>query len=219
MKWIIGFMLGLTTLSAIAATPAAAPSSAPAASSAAPAAAMSPRDMVVDTSQKMLAALKANKEIIKQNPQRVYSLVSEIVLPHFDFTTMSKWVLGKNWRKLSPAQQQRFITEFRTLLVRTYAVSLAAYKDEKLNYLPMQAPAADAQDVTVRTEVVRGGSATIPINYSLRLINGEWKVYDVVIDGVSLVVNYRTSFASQIREGGVDKLIDQLAARNQGTGS
>jgi phospholipid transport system substrate-binding protein len=219
MKWIIGFMLGLTTLSAIAATPAAAPSSAPAASSAAPAAAMSPRDMVVDTSQKMLAALKANKEIIKQNPQRVYSLVSEIVLPHFDFTTMSKWVLGKNWRKLSPAQQQRFITEFRTLLVRTYAVSLAAYKDEKLNYLPMQAPAADAQDVTVRTEVVRGGGATIPINYSLRLINGEWKVYDVVIDGVSLVVNYRTSFASQIREGGVDKLIDQLAARNQGTGS
>lgn len=216
MKWIIGFMLGLTALSAVAATPAASPSPSPAGTAAA---SMSPRDMVIDTSQKMLAALKANKGIIKQNPQRVYQLVSEIVLPHFDFTTMSKWVLGKNWRKLSPEQQQRFVTEFRTLLVRTYAVSLAEYKDEKLNYLPMRAPAAAGQDVTVRTEVVRGGGATIPIDYSLRQINGEWKVYDVVIDGVSLVVNYRTSFASQIREGGVDKLIDQLAARNKGTGA
>lgn len=216
MKWMIGLMVGLTALSAVAATPATSPA---VATSGAAAAAMSPRDMVIDTSQKMLAALKANKEILKQNPQRVYQLVSEIVLPHFDFTTMSKWVLGKNWRKLSPEQQQRFVTEFRTLLVRTYAVSLAEYKNEKLNYLPMPAPAAAAQDVTVRTEVVRGGSATIPINYSLRLINGEWKVYDVVIDGVSLVVNYRTSFASQIREGGIDKLINQLAARNKGTGT
>ena len=195
MKWLVGFMLGLTVLGAVAATP------------------ISPRDRVVETSQKMLAALKNDKELLKQNPQRIYDLVSEIVLPHFDFVTMSKWVLGKNWRKLSPEQQQRFTNEFRTLLVRTYAVSLSSYQDEKLNYLPLQAPAG-AEDVTVRTEVVRGGGPAIPINYSMRLINGEWKVYDVVIDGVSLVINYRTSFASQIREGGVDKLIEQLAARN-----
>lgn len=202
MKWVIGVLFGLLTLTAVAA----------------PVEPASPRDMVIDTSQKMIAALKKDKGLLKQNPQRIYDLVSEIVLPHFDFTTMSKWVLGKNWRTLSPEQQQRFTTEFRTLLVRTYAVSLAEYQDQKLNYLPLQA-ASGADDVTVRTEVLRGGGPAIPINYSMHNTANGWKVYDVIIDGVSLVVNYRTSFATQIREGGVDKLIEQLAARNQRTGT
>ena len=202
MKWLIGMLLGLTTLAAMAA----------------PVAPASPRDMVIDTSQKMLAALKQDKDLLKQNPQRIYALVSEIVLPHFDFTTMAKWVLGKNWRLLNPDQQQRFTNEFRTLLVRTYAVSLSEYRDQKLNYLPLQA-APGADDVTVRTEVQRGGGPAIPINYSMHLTDGGWKVYDVVIDGVSLVINYRTSFATQINEGGAEKLIEQLAARNQRSGT
>jgi len=202
MKWFIGVLFGLLTLTAAAS----------------PVAPASPRDMVIDTSQKMLAALKKDKNLIKQNPQRIYELVSEIVLPHFDFTTMSKWVLGKNWRSLNPDQQQRFTTEFRTLLVRTYAVSLSEYQDQKLNYLPLKA-APSADDVTVRTEVLRGGGPAIPINYSMHLTANGWKVYDVVIDGVSLVINYRTSFATQIRTGGVDKLIEDLVARNQRPGT
>ena len=202
MKWLIGVLLGLTTLTAMAT----------------PVAPASPRDMVIDTSQKMLAALKKDKDLLKQNPQRIYALVSEIVLPHFDFTTMSKWVLGKNWRTLNPDQQQRFTNEFRTLLVRTYAVSLSEYQDQKLNYLPLQA-APGADDVTVRTEVQRGGGPAIPINYSMHLTASGWKVYDVVIDGISLVINYRTSFATQINDGGIEKLIKQLAARNQRTGT
>jgi len=202
MKWFIGVLFGLLTLTAAAS----------------PVAPASPRDMVIDTSQKMLAALKKDKDLLKQNPQRIYELVSEIVLPHFDFTTMSKWVLGKNWRTLNPGQQQRFTTEFRTLLVRTYAVSLSEYQDQKLNYLPLKA-APSADDVTVRTEVLRGGGPAIPINYSMHLTANGWKVYDVVIDGVSLVINYRTSFATQIRTGGVDKLIEDLVARNQRPGT
>jgi len=202
MKWFIGVLFGLLTLTAVAA----------------PVAPASPRDMVIDTSQKMLAALKKDKDLLKQNPQRIYELVSEIVLPHFDFTTMSKWVLGKNWRTLNPGQQQRFTTEFRTLLVRTYAVSLSEYQDQKLNYLPLKA-APGVDDVTVRTEVLRGGGPAIPINYSMHLTANGWKVYDVVIDGVSLVINYRTSFATQIRTGGVDKLIEDLVARNQRPGT
>jgi len=202
MKWFIGVLFGMLTLTAVAA----------------PVAPASPRDMVIDTSQKMLAALKKDKDLLKQNPQRIYELVSEIVLPHFDFTTMSKWVLGKNWRTLNPGQQQRFTTEFRTLLVRTYAVSLSEYQDQKLNYLPLKA-APGVDDVTVRTEVLRGGGPAIPINYSMHLTANGWKVYDVVIDGVSLVINYRTSFATQIRTGGVDKLIEDLVARNQRPGT
>ncbi len=202
MKWLMGILFGLAALVAVAA----------------PVAPISPRDMVIDTSEKMLAALKSNKDILKQNPQRIYGLVSEIVLPHFDFTTMSKWVLGKNWRKLSPDQQQRFTSEFRTLLVRTYAVSLSEYKDQTIKYLPLQA-ASGADDVTVRTEVQPGGGSPVPINYSMHLTDAGWKVYDVVIDGVSLVINYRTSFASQIRQGGIDKLITDLTARNQHSGT
>ena len=96
--------------------------------------------------------------------------------------------------------------------------SLSEYQDQKLNYLPLKA-APSADDVTVRTEVLRGGGPAIPINYSMHLTANGWKVYDVVIDGVSLVINYRTSFATQIRTGGVDKLIEDLVARNQRPGT
>jgi phospholipid transport system substrate-binding protein len=182
-------------------------------------AAESPRDIVVQASQQMLAAIKAEENLLKQNPQYIYDLVGKILLPHFDFTTMSRWVLGKHWRTLSADEQQRFTNEFRTLLVRSYAVSLMEYRDVPVNYLPLTVEPG-VEDVTVRTEVrLANNPRTIPMNYRMRMREGAWKVYDVTIDGVSLVANYRSSFSTEISKGGAQQLIQTLIERNRKSGT
>lgn len=172
-----------------------------------------PETLVRETSEQMLAMLKEQREVIKAEPGRLYGLVYEIVLPHFDFERMSRWVLGKHWRQATPEQQQAFVEQFRNLLVRTYGTALLEYTDQRIVFLPLR-KSADSKDVTVRTEVMKPGGVPIPINYSMFLSDDGWKVYDVVIDGVSLVSNYRTTFATEIRNAGVDGLIQRLADRN-----
>jgi phospholipid transport system substrate-binding protein len=181
-------------------------------------AAQSPQDLVQQTAEQMLNKLRTERQVIEQHPGRIYELVNEIVLPHFDFERMSSWVLGKYWRTATPAQRDRFTQEFRTLLVRTYAKSLSEYTDNKITYLPMRG-SPQQSEVKVRTEVEQPGGFPIPIDYDLYRKGDDWKVYDVTIDGVSLVTNYRTTFANQIREDGLDKLIATLADRNQQDGA
>ncbi|HHM04845.1 MAG TPA: ABC transporter substrate-binding protein [Gammaproteobacteria bacterium] len=178
------------------------------------AAVQDPLELVQKTSEEILGKVREERAAIDNNPRRLYQLVNEIVLPHFDFERMSRWVLGKYWRRASPQQRRRFVAEFRSLLVRTYAKSLAEYTDNKIEYLPLRRRPG-AEEVTVRTEVEQAGGFPIPIDYSLYLQGGSWKVFDVVIDGVSLVTNYRSTFASEVRRGGLDKLIADLADRNQ----
>lgn len=175
------------------------------------------QNMVHQTSDRMIAALKAEREAIKADPTRIHPLVEDIVLPHFDFERMSIWVLGKHWRKASAAQKKQFVEEFRMLLVRTYATAMAEYRDQEIVYMPLKAEAG-ADDVNVRSEVRMPGGPSIQVSYSVHLKNSEWKVYDVIIDGVSLVANYRTTFSNEIKQGGLDALIDKLATRNQQKG-
>ncbi|MFP5504929.1 MAG: phospholipid-binding protein MlaC [Gammaproteobacteria bacterium] len=174
---------------------------------------LDPETLVRQTSERMLAVLKEQHDVIKAEPARLYGLVDDIVLPHFDFERMARWVLGKNWRQATPEQQRRFVVEFRNLLVRTYGTALLEYNDQQVRFLPLRMP-ADAQEVTVRTEVQKPGGMPITINYSMFRRDDGWKVYDVVIDGISLVSNYRTDFSAQIRSGGIDALIAKLAERN-----
>lgn len=173
---------------------------------------ISPQELVRDTSSRMLSALRDEREEIASNPGRLYELVADIVLPYFDFERMSQWVLGKNWRTATPEQRVQFVEQFRRLLVRTYGTALSDYADEKIIYLP-HSGSGDGVKVTVRTEIEQGGS-TIPIYYSMYNSKGGWKVYDVAISGVSLVTNYRSTFASIIRGEGMGSLIDQLVKRN-----
>lgn len=172
-----------------------------------------PEALVRQTSERMLTVLKEQHAVIKAEPARLYSLVDDIVLPHFDFERMARWVLGKNWRQASPEQQQRFVVEFRNLLVRTYGTALLEYNDQEVRFLPLRMPEG-AQEVMVRTEIQKPGAMPIPISYSMYRRADGWKVYDVVIDGISLVSNYRTDFSAQIRSGGIDALIARIAERN-----
>ena len=174
---------------------------------------ITPQELVRDTSSRMLSALRSDRDKIENNPGHLYELVAEIVLPYFDFERMSQWVLGKNWRTASPKQRAQFVEQFRGLLVRTYGHALSDYADEKIIYLPFSNN-ENSRTVTVRTEIEQGGS-TIPINYSMYNSQDGWKVYDVAISGVSLVTNYRSTFANIIRGEGMDSLIEQLIERNR----
>lgn len=174
---------------------------------------LGPETLVRQTSERMLAVLKEQHDVIKAEPARLYSLVDDIVLPHFDFERMARWVLGKNWRQASPEQQQRFVVEFRNLLVRTYATALLEYTSEEVRFLPLRMSEGSA-DVTVRTEVQKPGGMPIPISYGMYRRADGWKVYDVSIEGISLVSNYRTTFSTEIRSAGIDGLISRLAERN-----
>lgn len=176
---------------------------------------ISPQELVRETSTRMLAAMQAEREVIQVDVARLYALVSEIVLPYFDFQRMSQWALGRNWRMATPDQQERFVNEFRFLLVRTYGTALLQYSDEEIIYLPFSLM-PDADKVTVRTEIEPKGSAALPIYYSMYLTDDGWKVYDVAISGVSLVTNYRSTFASTIRRDGMEGLIRALTQNNQG---
>jgi len=172
-----------------------------------------PQQLVEQTTDKMLTKLKQEREALKKEPDLIYGMVSEIVLPHFDFVAMSRWVLAKHWRRASKEQKLSFVKAFRTLMVRTYAVALLEYTDQKIHFLPLRDDPAKG-DVTVRSEVKQTSKPSIIIRYNLHLKKQGWKVYDLSVDGVSLVANYRTSFATEITSTSLDALIARLEKHN-----
>lgn len=168
-----------------------------------------PQELIETTASKMLEKLKQEKATLKANPDRVYDLVNTIVVPHFDFELMAKRVLGKHWRDATAKQREEFVEAFKGVLVRTYANRLTEYTDYKINYLKSPAEPEPGRAV-VRSEVALPGQMPVQIDYRLLLRGENWKVYDVAIEGVSLVTNYRSSFNTEITQGGIDQLISRL---------
>jgi len=172
-----------------------------------------PEALVKETTEQVLAALEENAQLIEEDPQKLQSIVSDIVLPHFDFALMSRLVLARYWREASPEQQQQFVGEFRQLLIRTYGTSLSHYSGQKVEFLPSQ-PDPNPKRASVRTLIRQTDGPPVPVTYQLRQTGDSWKVFDVVIEGVSLVQNYRSSFAAEIQQSGLDALIARIHARN-----
>jgi len=172
-----------------------------------------PEDVVRDTTDTVLARVRAERAALAADTRKLYGLVDEVIIPHFDFEGSSRLVLGRHWRTADDASRARFTEAFKELMVRTYANALLQYVDETVAYKSSQR-AGDS--VVVRTEIVKPGGQSIPVNYRMHMKNGEWKCYDVFVDGISLVVTYRESFASQISRSGLPDLISQLESKNQG---
>lgn len=179
-----------------------------------------PRQLLETTLDDMIQALRENRAALQKDPDRIYPIVQRILVPKVDFPRASHWVLGRYWRKATPEQRQRFMAEFRKLLVRFYSTALVEYvtKNEVpdadiIRFLPVQAPEGE-KDVTVRSEVRQPGGSSIPVQYQMYRTPEGWKVYDVSVQGISMVVSYRSTFAEQIRSGGIDGLIDYLQKRN-----
>lgn len=173
-----------------------------------------PDALVKNTTEQMLVAMDEQSKELEDDPSLIYGLVSEIVLPHFDFIGMSRSVLAQSWKTASREQKLGFVRAFRSLMVRTYAVALLEYTDQKIHVLPAQLKAGDKR-VVVRMEVLQKGKPPVMIKYRLRLKKKGWKVYDISVDGISLVANYRTSFAVEIKQQGLDGLITRLQKHNQ----
>ncbi len=172
-----------------------------------------PQELVMKTTENVLAEIKAKKQDLTANPEKIYPLVEDILLPRFDFNQISRLALGNHWKDASAAEKEAFINEFRELLVRTYATALLSYSGQEIEYPPINA-GANVKKVKVKTRVKNSGSSAVPIDYSLYLSKEDWKVYDITIDGVSLVSTYRSNFDSQIRRNKLAGLISDLKERN-----
>ena len=172
-----------------------------------------PDAMVKRIADEVLAIIKSDKEVASGNQQKVVALAEQKVLPHFDFTRMTRLAVGRNWSQANDAQKEALTKEFRTMLVRTYSSSLTAYRNQTINVKPVQMSPSD-KETTVRTQVLQQGGPPIPIDYAMEKTDSGWKVYDVVIDGASLVTTYRGTFNDQVQKSGIDGLIKTLQERN-----
>jgi len=177
-----------------------------------------PDALVKRVSQEVLQVIKTDPKVQAGDQARIREVIETKLVEHFDFLRMTSLAMGRNWAKATPDQQKRLADEFKSLLVRTYSNALIQYRNQTIDYKPLRAD-ANATEVTVRTEVIRPGQSAVPIDYAMSKGPSGWKAYDVVVGGVSLVTNYRDEFNEQIRQGGVDGLINSLAARNKGGGA
>ena len=176
---------------------------------------LAPDELVRKTADDVITAIKSDKDIQAGNKSKIYKLAEEKILPNFDFDKISRLVIGKHWRTSSEEQKLQFKEEFKNLLLRTYAIALGKYQDQKIEFLPMRMKPED-KIVTVKSEIIQSGAQPVKVDYVLTRGGPQgWSVIDIIIEGVSLVTNYRGQFASEIKSNGMDGLIKALAAKNK----
>lgn len=173
-----------------------------------------PDALVKRITEEVLAIVRTDKDLQNGDTKRAIELVEQKVLPHFNFTHMTALAVGKDWRKASPEQQQKLTQEFKTLLVRTYSNSLTGYKNQTVRYKNFRMNPGD-KEVKVQTEILQPGTQAIQLDYSMEQLDKGWKVYDVVVGGISLVTNYRDQFGQEVRANGIDGLIKAIAGKNK----
>lgn len=172
-----------------------------------------PDELIKATATEVIDIIKKDKDIQDGNKKKIKDLIESKVLPHFDFTRMTRLAMGRFWNQATPEQQKDLTNEFRSLLVRTYSASLTSYKDQTIEYKPLRMSPTDT-DVVVKAAIKQSSGRPIPIDYTMIKTSSGWKIYDIAVDGVSLVVNYRSSFAQEIQQGGVAQLLNTLKSKN-----
>jgi phospholipid transport system substrate-binding protein len=176
---------------------------------------LAPDVLVKSITEEVVAILKKDQDIQAGDAKKAADLIETKVVPHFNFIRMTRIAMARNWQLASPEQQKELAGEFKTLLVRTYSTALSNYRDQQIDYKPLRAKPEDTE-VTVRSDVKQSGSSQpVSIDYAMEKTPNGWKVYDVKVGGVSLVTTYRDTFASEVRERGVDGLIKSLTAKNR----
>lgn len=174
-----------------------------------------PQELIETTARKLLEALDADRDLARKDPARVRKLVDEILLPHFDTDYSARLVLGKHWRNATPEQQKRFIAAFYQSLLRNYGSALAEFTADRMQVLPFRGDLSTGQAV-VRTEVKRSNGQRVPVNYTLRATPGGWKAWDVTIEGISYVRNFRNDVGAEVDQTGLPALIERLETENKG---
>lgn len=182
------------------------------------AAEVAPDALVKKTAEEVLEIVRNDKDIQNGDQKKIFDLAESKILPNFDFDRVCRLVLGRNWTTATDEQKAQFQKEFRSLLLRTYASALSKYRDQTIEYLPFRLQQG-ATRATVKTKILQPGGQPIGLDYVLEKGADGWKVFDIVIEDVSLVTNYRSQFGNEIRQaGGLDGLIKRLADKNRETG-
>jgi phospholipid transport system substrate-binding protein len=174
---------------------------------------VAPDVLIKNTVDEVIGIIKQDKDIQAGDPKKINALVDAKVLPHFDFMRMTQLAVGKYWRTATPEQKQALAAEFRNMLVRTYTKVFTVYRDQSVEMKPFRM-APDDTEVTVKTVIIKPGSQPIPVDYEMKIAADGWKVFDISIEGVSMVMSYRGTFASQIQQSGIDGLIKTLSDKN-----
>jgi phospholipid transport system substrate-binding protein len=196
MKWLFQVLTGLAFIA-----PAAAQE-------------LSPEQLVQKITNDVLAAVKSDKELAAGDKPKALKLAEEKVLPYVDFEYATRLAVGRSWRQASAEQRKELVGQFRNMLVRTYSNSISAYEGQTLNVLPSRGKGDERGEATVRTQFVRAGGPPLPIDFSMHKTGGSWKVYDITVEGVSLVLTYRSEFDAIVRQQGIDGLIRALTQKN-----
>jgi len=174
---------------------------------------LGPDQLVQKITDDVLAAVKSDKQLASGDKQKALKLAEEKVLPYIDFEQATRLAVGRPWNQATPEQKKRLVTEFRNMLVRTYANAIQGYQGQTLKVLPARGK-QDPEDTTVRTQFIRAGGQPLPIDFAMRKTGEGWKVYDITVEGVSLVMTYRSEFDAVVKQEGIDGLIKRLASKN-----
>jgi phospholipid transport system substrate-binding protein len=175
---------------------------------------MGPQELVENSAKRMLVELDANRPMYAKDPAKLDSLVANVLLPNFDTEYAARLVLGQTWRTATPEQRKRFVDAFYHSLLHNYGAALVDFTADRFNILPYKGDPADTM-ATVRTEVKRSNGEKVPVNFSLRKVDGMWKAWDVVIEGISYVKSFRTDFGAEIQQKGLDEVIDRLESESK----
>jgi phospholipid transport system substrate-binding protein len=173
-----------------------------------------PQELIETTARELLAALDADRALAKKDPARVREIVDEILLPHFDTNYSARLVLGRHWRSATQEQRQRFIDAFYQSLLRNYGSALAEFTADRLKVLPFRGDLSKGQAI-VRTEVRRSNGQMVPVNYTLHATPEGWKAWDVTIEGISYVRNFRNDVGAEVDQTGLPALIERLEKENR----
>ena len=176
---------------------------------------LGPEELVKKITDDVMAAIQSDKELAAGDRQKALKLAEEKILPHVDFEEAVRLATGRSWGQASAEQKKRLTEEFRRMLVRTYSSAVSAYQGQTMKVLPVRMKPGDTE-ATVRNHYLRPGAKPVQVDYSMRKADGGWKIYDIVVEGVSLVLTYRSEFDALVKQEGIDGLIKRLAAKNSG---
>jgi len=178
-------------------------------------AAQDPIEMLSSVTGSVMEELKKYRPSVQQQPNKLYSMVDRLIVPYVDFVEMARWVVGRNaWNKADETTQKEFVKEFRRLVVRSYARTLLEYKDQVVKFLPLRSPIESQQRIQISSYIIDNVGTRVHIEYRLLLEEDKWRVYDIIVEGVSLVQGYRAQFAEDIRDGGVAEIVAKMRQHN-----
>ncbi|HXM81257.1 MAG TPA: ABC transporter substrate-binding protein [Burkholderiales bacterium] len=174
---------------------------------------LGPEELVKKVTQDVLDAIKSDKQLAAGDKQKALKLAEEKVLPHIDFEEATRLAVGRAWAQATPEQKKRLVEEFRKMMVRTYSSAISAYEGQTMKVQPVRMKPGDTE-VTVHNQYIRAGGKPLPVDYVMRKTDEGWKIYDIVVEGVSLVLTYRSEFDAIVKQSGIDGLIKRLSEKN-----